>query len=720
MSGVAAAALSQAQSNSAALEPLKIKGLDITKTASMSANVFNGGIATNSTTITIPAGSTGNTSYIQAWAKSVPNIANLVGLQVTFVLFFTTTPSFNAKKNISGNVNLYRSGVFQQNKRDAVRITDISPTLVKLELDYTVVAGDTQLIPFAQISTSSNTEAGSYQLTNAYINSSSATALQVLQNQSVNVVQRTIKQDGTGDYTTFAAAFATVTDSSPMKWYEFTVYPPTLDTAGLGHPAYDEINLQLPPYTRLIGTDKNKCWLRGAFAASIDDTTMTQQSTLNVKYEYEIRNLKVTGRNCRYAIHSESSGAITDVNHTIKNCHIEHYGNQDVINYRAANSLPAGSPWTVYTPYGYGSSSGIYAYFENVTFKSPTVGWYVHNNQKFSKPNINKLVRCNIINMDTKEDKNAIAIECLGSGTNDQLILEGCQWNGRIFVDDKPWSPYDLSYQYANHYEMEISGYGNTPAPYFLYTLGQALRFTSNNTTGSSMVRVSGSAMPLLMGEVLTFDGLGGLKGYGYGRFDVSDMLVGLFQDQRISGMFRRLGNCTTTSVTLTVQFEAQAAINIVFNEDYTVKDNTYVLNKINAALGTQGVADLFNPSSWERPKLRDERLTLVNMNANGIPRYSAVKKSTILGGFDIMSYADDINDFLGFLEEDVNPSDVGTIKIKGYFTIYDVLKDGTVNFANGNYIGISTTTAGKIINTTDSTKRIGKGVSAAYFGVKL
>lgn len=720
------AALDQASKNTISIEQAKMVGSDLSSYITyVGAGAAGGVISSDKTTITITGGQTGYQSYSQANITNLPNKDDLIGQQITFSFLISSSAGFMVTKNLQPNINVNRKGNVVNDVKDSGRRTVISPTLARLEIDYTITSNDTDFRPYLMCFNNTDTSQGNFQIVSVKYTANPATRVvdggvnnliisQVKKGLSTlgiptTTIKKTIQKSG-GDFSTIASAFASNTDGNPFKWYEFTL---------LSDEIFDEMNLSCPPYTRLICNGTNMVWIRGANPPSASDATITAQSTINIDTssgDYEFINIKVTGRNCRYAIHDESSGVVTDKNHTLRNCHIEHYGNQDVIDYRVANTLPAGSVWSVLSPYGYGSSSGIKLVHENCTFKSPTNGWYVHNNTHFTKPNVNRVTNCRVINAGIAEDKKAVVMQSLGSGTRDQVILEGNSLSGAIYIDDNPWIPTDLASQYANHFEYDISGYGNTPVPFINMTRGMALKITSNESVATSKVALSGTAVPVLLGNLLNFDGKGGLKGYCYGSFDVSDIGTSLSANVFVSGMQRRLGNRTSTPVTLTVTFESKVPIDITFAEDYITRDNTYILAQINTALGANGVASIFNPALWERPKLRDERVTYRNMSASGIPRNSAVKRSTIMGGFDIMAYADDISDFLGFLEDDVNPNETGTIKKLGYMGANDVIKDGTVNFAHGNMIGISTTIPGKIINTADATKRIGYGVSSMFF----
>lgn len=684
----------------------------------------------------IPSGSTGYQSYIELGMVSYPNKSDLTGKTVTFLLYVEHTEDFADKKTLSGNINATRSGSLSTSQRAGFRLVKLSSTLSRVELDYIPQSTDEKVTPFFQIYSQANTEAGYFELKdvrmgfttspkstsslNSYVVEGLVSGLDTRLKaaeaglQSVGTAQiiiKKIKKDGTGDFASIKSALASVTDSSATKWYEFQLYDSLYEEGMLG---------TLPAYVRMIGKLREPSHIKGEQAASTPLADITAKSTLDVKYDFYLENLKITGKNCRYTIHDESSGAVKDTTHKLKNCHIEHYGNQEARDYQTSIGADPNAVWNFDRPYGYGASSGLYFEAENCVFiGSNKQVWYVHTREKFEKPNINKLKNCKLLCTSNLEDKHSITLQSLGSGQRDQLILEGCELNGIIYCDDIPWIPTELEYQYANHSNIELSGYGNTPVPYVNATRGKALRITSNNTSGDSYATITGGAAAILFGDLKAFKGKGGLKGYTYGTFEVSDMGVSLTQNQYVSGMFRRLGNRTTNPVTLTVQFEAKTPINIVFDEDYTTKDNQYILDKINTALGTNGVADLFNPALWDRPKLRDERVTYRNTGAAGLARYTAVRRSYIMGGFEVMSATDDVDDFLGFLEEDCNPGEAATIKIKGYMTNADVLKDGTVTFTRTNMIGISSSKPGYIVNTTDKTKAIGRGVSASYFRFK-
>lgn len=66
-----------------------------------------------------------------------------------------------------------------------------------------------------------------------------------LQDHIAHIV--TVKQDGSGDYTTIAAAYAAITDSSFLNQYEIVVYPGT----------YEEVNLICPNFSHTHGLAPN-------------------------------------------------------------------------------------------------------------------------------------------------------------------------------------------------------------------------------------------------------------------------------------------------------------------------------------------------------------------------------------------------------------------------------------------------------------------------------
>ena len=148
---------------------------------------------------------------------------------------------------------------------------------------------------------------------------------------------------------------------------------------------YYENSLEIPNNVNLINPsgDYNDVEIRGELDDSSLSADITDKSTIDLHWSNRIENIKVTAKNLRYPIHSESGGRDKDWKQIIKNCYLEHYGNPS-----------PNSQWTSYHAWGEGASSGAYAYFEDCYFKSPTEPWYIHEAQNQEKPYLHELKNC--------------------------------------------------------------------------------------------------------------------------------------------------------------------------------------------------------------------------------------------------------------------------------------------------------------------------------------
>ena len=446
-----------------------------------------------------------------------------------------------------------------------------------------------------------------------------------------------------------------------------------------------------------------------------DDATnaeITNNSTIWLKQTSVLENLTITAKNMRYPVHSEDGGSNRDQTHNIINCRIEHLGNDGATAYRQKyvdehkgatipEDLKPSKVWKSLHAWGYGSASGLTETFKNTQFVSPGDGFYVHNRQDFSNPNINILNNCDIM---TTKGQYAVKAQSMGSGQADKIYLNDCTLNGiYIFQDDGPWISQKEERQVANHAEYEIIMNGTTPIGYKDGHRGRALAIFSNSTESNSGVSASGTAATAVLGDYTSKPGGGGLKGYLYGYWDISGIKVGDKSDITVNNTIgRRLGDCTTESKTLNLVFDndSNKSIEIVFNEDYTNKTNTEIIKFINDKISCCGSAEVYNVTLNEYyPKSLDNELNLVNSKSCAIPRFSAVCKDDN-GGVRLMTAEDDKSDFLGMSLENILPGASGRILTKGYVSSVQ-LYGSTGGMTKGQYLKISASNPGKL-ETTD------------------
>lgn len=499
-----------------------------------------------------------------------------------------------------------------------------------------------------------------------------ATCAVTVKEGAYETVILTVRPDGTGDFISPKLANDSITDSSAEKRYEIVVYPGV----------YTEKNWVVKQYTTIRGTDRDTCWLKGENPENATNNEITNQSTLWLQPTANLENLKITCKNMRYPVHSEANGTNKDAVHNVTNCYIEHFSNLEAVQYRqkwiAANpgaAIPAdldpNQVWGGATGYGshawgYGSASGLAENFYNCEFVSKADGWYVHNREDFTKPQINIINNSRIVSTGTS---NPVSIQSLGSGTKDQSIFNNCEFVGTyLYQNDAPWITQKPENQYANHADYTVTLNNCNPIGYLDGHRGRALAIFSSSTGSSSFVRVSGDAVPDLLGQYITRDGGGSLKGYLYGYWDISGIKVGLTSNIVVNNTLgRRLGNCTVNNKTLNIAFEDGTSKTVVFNEDYTNQPNTYVLQKINAILGTSGTAVEYNVTANEYyPQVPDKQVIVKNDTKVGIPRFSAVCYDLDSKTIRLMKATDSANVFLGITLEPIAPGQSGRVHVEG------------------------------------------------------
>jgi len=264
----------------------------------------------------------------------------------------------------------------------------------------------------------------------------------------VSYVNLIVKADGSGDFLTPKLANDSITDSSFNKRYRIIVHPGV----------YTDRDVYPKDWVFYEGTDREKCVLEGSLPDSATDGEISPSSTLNLIYNGGLKNLTVTCKNMRYAVHDDGGG--TDKIRLVEDCTFIHYGNQAARDYRVANSLPAGEVWLSENAYGSGVNSGDIAHYKNCTFVGTVNAWGTHNNENYEKPAYIEHDNCEFIldPYDNAEFHNAIGLAVMGSTNKDKLVFKGCRANGtiRYFKIGTPTIE-----GLPSKAEFEISGYGN-------------------------------------------------------------------------------------------------------------------------------------------------------------------------------------------------------------------------------------------------------------------
>lgn len=473
-----------------------------------------------------------------------------------------------------------------------------------------------------------------------------------------------VNPDGSGNYTTIGAALAAITDASYLKVYVVVIHPGT----------YNEQGLAPADWVFLQGTKRETCIINGYLPNSSTDAMIAATSTVSIVFDGQLQNLTIRGQNVRYPVHFEDAGNNPGSKVTLSNLHLEHLGNQQVIDYRTANpGLPSptdtpSSVWSSWIAYGYGSGSAVISNADRVTFKGRST-YYVHNDRDFAQPMFNVHTGCRYVSV----GGSGLSINPTGSGTDDEQTFIDCEFDLLNLSDqDSPWITTDPKKQYADHSEIHLTLRNCSPIGYVNTHRGKALRITSASTGTVSTVRVSGTAADSVFGVAglpVYRDGGGGLQGYAYGYWDISGILVGINSDQTVGNTLGALlGDCSTSPKTLTVTVDGGSPIAVVFNTNLTAATNATIIATINTALGGAATAAEYLVGPGEvYPQIPDKTVELVNTGAVGIPRFAAVKYNASRRQIAIMQTGDPASAFLGVALQPIPPGVLGRVLVYGY-----------------------------------------------------
>lgn len=498
---------------------------------------------------------------------------------------------------------------------------------------------------------------------------------------------------GVGEYATPKAANDAIADSGPRKRYTILVFPGDYTTSDVA-----QLNWTVKDYVSIVGTERDTCIIGGALADNSSDADITNTSVLYLKRTSTLANLTLTAKNMRYVVHSESSGLEKDWEQTVDNCVMIHHGNQAARDWRTANpgsGLVAANVWAGDSVWGYGSSSGARQTFRNSRFVSGRDPWYIHDREDWSTGAVHLIEGCELY---SRLAVPVIRLQSLGSGRESTVLIRDTATNAVcVSYDDSPWITQTPAGQVANHAQIRATIAGNDKVGFATTCRGRALKISSATSGASSKVRVTGTAADVLMGQVLTRDYGYGVASYAFGRWDVSGILVGLNSNVAIDNtMGKRLGDCSTAAKAMQVTIDGSAPITVTFNADHTADNDATILGIINAALGSAGVASIYDVVAGEEyPSFPDRTRGAVNNEATTtIKRWTAVKLDG--SGVKVLGTGDPTAAFYGIALEPIAPGKLGRILRAGALQTATQLRGVAGNAAIGTTIYHSDSTAGE------------------------
>lgn len=195
--------------------------------------------------------------------------------------------------------------------------------------------------------------------------------------------------------------------------------------------------VEVPRFTRLIGSD-----YRGStIVVRLNNATSTvpQQwtvSPLNMKNDAELHNLRIIGRNCRYAVHDD--GGTVAFRRYVKNCEIIHEQNENTTTVFAQQDA-----------WGMGTYAGCAAVFEDTVFKAYGYGFFCHDNVNYTTASGLEFRNCRFEGGDQRAN-DCVYLSGMGASALTTFDFKGCSFNKHI-----------LHQEATTTTSVAVTGFGN-------------------------------------------------------------------------------------------------------------------------------------------------------------------------------------------------------------------------------------------------------------------
>lgn len=505
----------------------------------------------------------------------------------------------------------------------------------------------------------------------------------------------TVAADGSGNFTTIAAAFALIgPGESTTRRTKVLIKPGT----------YPEVDLLVPPNVDLVGGGRpEEVIIAGAMPDDTVPADITNHQTIFANFTTLLRNLTIAGRNMRYPLHIDAGAADYRAIIDIENCVIEHFGNEGARAYQTGlggggnpSAVPASG-----AAFGMGTHSGMRFRARDTVFKSLSIGAFYHNNANFAD-----LVEMEFENCDFVATANSpsFGITALGSGQRGEIVrLRDCRYGGPISLSGDGQVSTRLDNQQGNPWEIEARFYGPKPPAWFGSTTNQVLALRSP-AGASSAVAISGSGAAVLFG--VSPDIRKGGVGLG----------AALYSAHRINNggpgvpvsLSARLGDRTGAPLSLTVTFDGgEVTRTISLAANYTSQGNSTVRNNLAAALDLPAgySIEIATPYSEAAIMETDCDFLAINADTTAILRWSALAFAGADDAVRLMTSADPTTLFAGFAQQDAVVGERLRVLGRGGQIVQDhALWQGTApTFAYGDTAGVSAV-AGRLVKNSGPT----------------
>lgn len=261
----------------------------------------------------------------------------------------------------------------------------------------------------------------------------------------------TIKKSG-GDFSTLTEAIKSLGAGSadnPITLYIYSGEYDILQELGGDNFLRDVENngserqgIEVPDYVNIIGVGDVRLKMDVPDSKTTRNTS-SRISVLNAWRHNTIKNIKITVRNTRYAVHDETNNQFANNDMKYIDCYFEHLGNKSGV-------------WNSTQAYAAGMGSGGNYYFENCTFKSVAIPFSMHDNFNVESNRV-RIVKCTFI---TGNEDVAIRFGSYGTGAKKSIVtIENCNIDKTVKSFEEQGNS-----RHGNHFL--ISGGGNTIVPY--------------------------------------------------------------------------------------------------------------------------------------------------------------------------------------------------------------------------------------------------------------
>lgn len=256
--------------------------------------------------------------------------------------------------------------------------------------------------------------------------------------------------------------------------------------------------IEVPDYVNIIGVGDVRLKMDVPDSKTTRNTS-SRISVLNVWRHNTIKNIKITVRNTRYAVHDETNNQYANNDMRYIDCYFEHLGNKSGV-------------WGSTQAYAAGMGSGGSYLFDNCTFKSNALPFSMHDNFNVESNRV-KITKCTFI---TGAGEDAIRFGSYGTGAKKSIVtIENCNIDKSVKSFEEQGNS-----RHGNHFL--ISGGGNTVVPYITINSAgrkeriefadevRTLKNTSQTriTVGTPVKLVGNSVQPLGTNEPWLFYGV--------------------------------------------------------------------------------------------------------------------------------------------------------------------------------------------------------------------